>query len=247
VRSDGARLLSFSAESCSPPVVASGGAERATTSARSSPQLGNGCLAVEKEVRPVAFHTSAGTVRGGEVGGGAVGVVLSNQSDANLCGWLPFARTLARSGFRVLLFDSVSAAGNEEAIAGARALRSRGARRIVLIGASRGARASLLAAASPTAPVDAVVSLSAERRGRTVALDILPAVERLRDPVLFIASKDDFYGSGDDAALLYRAARSRAKRLVLLAGEAHGIDLLRGTRGTQVQRVILHFTRRYGA
>ena len=39
------------------------------------------------------------------LGRGPVGVVLSNQSDQNLCGWLPFARTLAARGFRVLVYD----------------------------------------------------------------------------------------------------------------------------------------------
>jgi hypothetical protein len=44
------------------------------------------------------------------LGTGPVGVVLSNQSDQNLCGWLPFANTLAARGFRVLVYDYGTAA-----------------------------------------------------------------------------------------------------------------------------------------
>jgi hypothetical protein len=39
------------------------------------------------------------------LGTGPVGVVLSNQSDQNLWGWLPFARTLTARGFRALVYD----------------------------------------------------------------------------------------------------------------------------------------------
>jgi hypothetical protein len=43
-----------------------------------------------------------GGVQAAVLGTGPAGVVLSNQSDQNLCGWLPFAKTLAARGFRVL-------------------------------------------------------------------------------------------------------------------------------------------------
>jgi hypothetical protein len=78
--------------------------------ARSSAQ------ATTPTTRPVALD---GCVRPGsaqlvDVGGGnqaavlgtgPVGVVLSNQSDQSLCGWLPFAKTLAGRGFRALVYD----------------------------------------------------------------------------------------------------------------------------------------------
>jgi hypothetical protein len=44
------------------------------------------------------------------LGTGRLGVVLSNQSDQNLCGWLPFAKTLATRGFRALVYDYDTAA-----------------------------------------------------------------------------------------------------------------------------------------
>src|SRR5436190_9759116 len=37
--------------------------------------------------------------------GGATGVVFANQSASVACGWLPYARTVARDGVRSLVFD----------------------------------------------------------------------------------------------------------------------------------------------
>ncbi|SRR6266536_1661022 len=47
----------------------------------------------------------AGGHRAAVLGSGPTGVVLSNQSDQSLCGWLGFGRKLVARGFRVLLYD----------------------------------------------------------------------------------------------------------------------------------------------
>jgi hypothetical protein len=39
------------------------------------------------------------------VGSGNRAVVFSDESDADLCSWLPYARTLAGDGLRVVLYD----------------------------------------------------------------------------------------------------------------------------------------------
>ena len=52
----------------------------------------------------------AGSLPVAVLGTGSRGVLLSNQSDEDLCAWLPLARTLARSGFRVGLYDYSGAA-----------------------------------------------------------------------------------------------------------------------------------------
>jgi hypothetical protein len=68
------------------------------------------------------------------LGTGRRGVVLSNQSDQNLCGWLPFAKTLATRGFRALVYDYdtadpagnvVKAAARLRALGGAASLLAR--------------------------------------------------------------------------------------------------------------------------
>jgi hypothetical protein len=79
------------------------------------------------------------------LGRGPAGVVLSNQSDRNLCGWLPFGRVLAARGFQVLLYDYGIAGDLSDDIAAAvDQLHRFGARRVVLVGASEGAKASLV-------------------------------------------------------------------------------------------------------
>src|SRR6266540_1294825 len=90
------------------------------------------------------------------LGSGGNGVVLSNQSDQNLCGWLPFGKVLAERGFRVLLYDYGAATdpAGDVALAAAK-LRSLGAGTVQLVGASEGAKASLIAATTlqpPPAP-----------------------------------------------------------------------------------------------
>src|SRR6266511_707443 len=75
------------------------------------------------------------------LGSGGNGVVLSNQSDQNLCGWLPFGKVLAERGFRVLLYDYGAATdpAGDVALAAAK-LRSLGAGTVQLVGAAAGAK-----------------------------------------------------------------------------------------------------------
>jgi dipeptidyl aminopeptidase/acylaminoacyl peptidase len=108
------------------------------------------------------------------LGSGRAGVVLAHQYPADLCGWAPYGRILARSGFRVLLFDfrgfgasqrpSARLIGHVERdmIAAAAVLRQRGAKTVSLVGSSFGAAAVLVAAPAIRPAPAAVVSLSAE-------------------------------------------------------------------------------------
>jgi hypothetical protein len=202
--------------------------------------------------RPVAFD---GCIRPGsaqlvDVGGGSqvavlgtgpVGVVLSNQSDQDLCGWLPFAKALAARGFRVLVYDYGMTVNPEGDIAkAAAALRGLGVRTVMLVGASQGAKASLIAAPDITPPVGGVVSLSAERTER--GQDVQPFAAKLRAPVLFVVAKGDLTGAADATPRLYKAAtKASSRRLVVLPGDAHGIDLLSGPNGARVRSMIIDF------
>jgi hypothetical protein len=179
------------------------------------------------------------------LGSGPVGVVLSNQSDQDLCGWLPFGRTLAAHGFRVLLYDyGANPAPSLDVATAAGKLRSLGVRTVLLIGASEGAKASLIAAPQLRPAVAGVVSLSAERTERGV--DVLPWAARLRSPVLFFTAKDDSYAAEPTPQLYKAAAKAASRQLVTLPGFAHGTDLLTGPTGPKVQAAILDFLRRYG-
>ncbi|HEX8857705.1 MAG TPA: alpha/beta hydrolase [Actinomycetes bacterium] len=174
------------------------------------------------------------------LGGGSAGVVLSNQSDENLCAWLPFGRALAAKGFRVLLYDYGAAGEPAQDVAlAAGKLRSLGATSVLLVGASEGAKASLVAATTLDPPPAALVSLSAERTLQ--GADVLPAAAKLQVPVLFVTARDDLV-VGDATSQLYKAAsKSPARRLEVVAGEAHGTDLLGGAAGAKLQAIVVGF------
>jgi pimeloyl-ACP methyl ester carboxylesterase len=179
------------------------------------------------------------------LGGGASGVLLSNQSDQNLCGWLPFGKLLATQGFRVMLYDYGATADPVKDVALAAAkLRSLGARTVQLVGASEGAKASLIAATTLQPPPAAVVSLSAERTLQ--GADVLPAAARLRAPVLFVTARDDSFVGGATGELYKAAAKAPSRRLEVVAGAAHGTELLAGAAGAKLQDTLVGFLRGHG-
>jgi pimeloyl-ACP methyl ester carboxylesterase len=178
------------------------------------------------------------------LGAGRVGVVLSNQSDQDLCGWLRFGRTLAASGFRVLLHDYVAADPADDVAQAAAKLRALGVRSVFLIGASEGAKASLVAGTTLRPPVAGVVSVSPERYLR--GADMLLVAARLRVPVLYLAAHDDLVVAGAPGQLYKASVRSPARRLAILPGDAHGTDLLEGSGGARAQGLVLDFLRRHG-
>jgi dienelactone hydrolase len=156
------------------------------------------------------------------VGSGPRGVVLSNESDEDLCSWSPLANRLVRSGFRVALYDYSGLSPVSDLLAVSAELRRLGARTVGLVGASEGAKASIVAAGRARAT--AVVSISAERFLGGFG-DLLPAARRLDAPSLYL------YATGDSLAetatpQLFRATRATDKRLVGLAGDDHGTALL---------------------
>jgi pimeloyl-ACP methyl ester carboxylesterase len=196
--------------------------------------------ATSAERRAVVRFRAADGARlvGVRLGRGTRGVVLAHQggggAPANLCAWLPYARTLAARGYRVLVFDhrghgssprSAQPGRIDDDVAGAAAeLRRRGARTVVLVGASLGGSASIAAATRIQPPVAGVVSLSAPLRWGRV--DALAAAARLELPALFVAAERD--GSfGNDARELFQVCAADDKQLEVVAGSGHGAPLLR--------------------
>ncbi|GAA3454778.1 hypothetical protein [Dactylosporangium matsuzakiense] len=92
-----------------------------------------------------------------------------------------------------------------------------------LIGASRGATATLVAAAALDPAPAAVVSLSAP--ADYAGEDARRAVSGLRAPVLYVAATSD-WEFGATARALYDATPAPGRRLVVVAGVQHGSDLL---------------------
>ncbi len=193
------------------------------------------CLHGAGSPAPFRFTTSDGASLVGVVlGDGRAGLVLGHQAGSDLCEWLPHARSFAKQGYRVLVFDFEGSGDSQpgpgadgrldtDVAAAAEQLRRRRADAVVLVGSSMGGTAVLAAAAEIRPPVAGVVSLSGPARFQGV--DAAAAVARLRVPVLFVASSDDS-PFVDDARAMYRAARVRDKRLLVIAGVNHGTSML---------------------
>jgi alpha-beta hydrolase superfamily lysophospholipase len=191
------------------------------------------------ERRHVIRFTASDRVRliGVVLGRGPRAVILAHQGASDLCIWVPYARTLAARGYRVLIFDhrGWGSSGRStrpsrrdrvdyDVLGAIRALRSRGATSVVLGGASLGAAAVLSAAARATPPVNGVISLSSPSRYQRI--DVLNAVRMLQVPALFVATVED-QPFADDARQLYDACATPEKQLRILPGFDHGVFMLR--------------------
>jgi pimeloyl-ACP methyl ester carboxylesterase len=158
------------------------------------------------------------------VGSGPRGVVLAHGQNLSFCEWLPYARELAATGYRVLAYNSRSGIRVDADIpATVEALRRTGSPHVIVMGSSAGAIAALIGSTALSSAPAAVVSLSAP--ASFGPLNALPAVARLRAPTFFAASEnnDPFVG---DARSLYAASVAPDKRLEILPGAAHGSAML---------------------
>jgi pimeloyl-ACP methyl ester carboxylesterase len=104
--------------------------------------------------------------------------------------------------------------------------------RVILAGASEGAKASLIAATQLRPSPLGVLSLSAELtlRGTPVA----PAVHRLPCPALLITAIDDPYGAADAAHTFVATAPPGRVQLLTVSGFDHGTALLAGPGSAEV-------------
>jgi pimeloyl-ACP methyl ester carboxylesterase len=193
------------------------------------------CVQPDAHARAITFTAAGESVRGAEFGDkGSVGVVLAHEHGGNLCGWVAYAEHLRDLGYRALAFDFRT---NLPADVGSAAqqLRADGATHIVLMGASMGGTASLVAATSTATSVAGVAALSAP--SSFLGLDGLGAARQLTIPVLFMAAQDNGEFPGD-ARAMYAACASSHKQLQVLAGSDHGTQLLHGAVASQATSLL---------
>jgi pimeloyl-ACP methyl ester carboxylesterase len=251
-------------------------AEATATESTSSPPRASSQLA---RYRPVRFVAADGVELVGRLSGtGDVGVILAHgfsQSSAQ-DGWLRFVPTLVSRGYTVLTFNfrgfcdskggCSSAAGGIElgknwrdAMAAVAFMKTRGAKKIFLIGASMGGLAVLRAARMPDVDLAGVVSLSTPQwpskyyTGEPQANDVTPArLRQIEEPKLFVAGTKEVQLPGTaplrrgvksvrfaaDARRMFEAAEE-PKELVLVDSSFHSselvtyapADIVRQTRG----------------
>lgn len=195
----------------------------------------------------VRFDTDDGIELTGEFrGSGGVGVVLAHAFPADRASWADFADFLQGKGYLTLTFDFRGygdSAGDRDipeiwrdVLAAASRLRARGAESIVLVGASMGGTASLIAASRTD--VNGVVTLSAPTTfmGLVAPPEVLAAID---EPKLFLAAEGD--ASAPESALALYERSSGAKRVEIVNGESHGTELLEGGQAEVVRNIILQF------
>ena len=175
-------------------------------------------------------------------GSGKVGVLLSHQSEADLCQWHDQAVKMAASGYRVIVPNLPEINQLPVARAAVAELRKAGATSIVLMGASMGATVSLAAAADIKPAPTAVVSLSAPTSFG--GLDADTAIADLKMPIFLAAGANDS-SFAMEAELLKKdaTASSHVELLVVPVSSAHGVDLL--VPGGRVAVALQKFLTRY--
>jgi len=165
-------------------------------------------------------------------GRGPKAVVLAHMRPGNLCQWASYAKRLSKRGYRTLAFDFRNYGASQkrttkstgyalDVAAGVRYLRSHGAAKVFLVGASFGGSSVVTAGADVQPQVDGVVSVS----GAADLVGAIDAAPRLRAPALFMVGRFDA-GFFEDAQRLYDAAGSADKSLQVLKRGEHGVPLV---------------------
>jgi pimeloyl-ACP methyl ester carboxylesterase len=213
--------------------------------------------------KQVTFTTEDDVLLSGHTfGSGDAAVVLSHMYPADQKSWYPTAKELAAEGYFVLTYDfrgyGLSEGAKEikyiarDVFAAVQTMAASGATRVVLIGASMGGTASLVAAeqifagqlSSTQAPainitVAGVATLSAPVNFEGLSAE--NAVEDLYCPLLFIAAKEDV---GADGALELERLSGNSGQLEIVSGSDHGTDLLEGNQADRVYKLLLEFLRK---
>jgi pimeloyl-ACP methyl ester carboxylesterase len=202
--------------------------------------------------RAVTFESRDGVgLEGRLFGDGSTGVVLSHMRPADQRSWFAFANRLADQGYLVLTYDfrgycpggdggcsqgdlQISAIW-QDVLGAMDFVRSQGATTVALVGASMGGTASLVAAAQEGSDAAVVVTLSAP-----VSIEGLDAdaavLQRVDANKLFIAGLGDASAAAS-AQDLYEIAPP-PKRVEISPADDHGTDLLTGSQGEAIQRLI---------
>ena len=207
------------------------------------------CVRPRDHAKALRFRAADGVrIVGVEFGKGSKAVVLAHQIRSNLCEWVPFARLLAARGFRALAIDlrGYGLSGNggrltpaADVAAAARVERARGARTVLLMGASMGGTAALAAARTITPAPAGVVALSSPAQFGD--MDATAAVAAAQVPLLLLAARDDDPEIVAAQQAIYDASAATDKQVEILPGYEHGSRILRGTSRVRARQLVLGF------
>ena len=188
-------------------------------------------------------HDQLATV---SIGTGPVTVILAHQVYGSVCQWWPYAQSLI-THVRVVAFDfdgcGASPAGDRnypgEVAAVARWARQHYGGRIVLMGASMGATAVLVAAASLGTSISGAIYFSGPAQFED--MDALAAARRVHVPVLFGYGTQDL-SFATDVVTVRSATATHDKPVVTVSNTDHGVDLVDPSVGSpNIRSAVLSF------
>lgn len=173
-------------------------------------------------------------------------VILLHMYPADQASWFEFAEDLQSRGIDALTFDFRGYGESDgekdpgvadlDARAALALARERGFERVVLVGASMGGTAAIVVAAD--SEVDGVVALSAP--AAMAELDAASVIADVRAPLTLVAADGDLSGAESLRDLAERADLGD-RDVLLLAGRAHGTDLLEEPGHETVRAWLLDF------
>jgi Serine aminopeptidase, S33 len=256
-----AALVACSSSPGGSPTVPPGSGRQSPTGPASAaqavpPSLTGACGATDGvRARPMWFQASDGVrLYGIEDSTGGTAVVLAHEGGADLCGWLPYIRTLEKAGIRAFAFDfrgyrnsgspahASLALGRDLAGAVAR-VRADGAKHVFLMGASMGGAA--VVQNSSGIRVDGLISLSGTRLWPGYGVNNPAGVRRLSAPFLYVGTRDDWRAPRPEAVSVFHSVGSQDKRIVLYPGSTHGWALVElPPYGSRARAMILDWIHR---
>jgi dienelactone hydrolase len=169
-------------------------------------------------------------------GQGSTAIVLVHQVNQDHCGWSSEAKALAKK-YRVMSIDlrgygtsqrakgTTAFAYRNDIAAAVGELRAKGAKKVVLVGASMGGSAVVVAGAFVNPPVDAIVAVSAPTNYK--GQNAKTAAPKLAIPARFLAASDDGSAVTSAKSLDRSATRAPDHEAVVFATGGHGWALLR--------------------
>jgi pimeloyl-ACP methyl ester carboxylesterase len=234
-----------------------GGKHSETVKGPPLPSVASRCGGAHAKWQTLWLKASDGTLLDAAVtGSGERGLVMLHESPNDLCGWEPYGAVLSRRGFRVMILDLRAFGlsrrgpygGARGAIADVRGavheLKSLGAKKVALVGASYGGSTAMVAAPALGSDIAGVASLSGELNLGSSGLNALAAAPKLKAPFLIMGSNGDPYLDAKDARTLAGAAKATHPQVVMFDGAQHGWDLLASTHEHRAYAVLVGFLRR---
>ena len=165
---------------------------------------------------------------GSVFGAGEIAVILTHMRGRDQTSWFPFARFVAESGYKVLTFDfrgygkstgTKDTRMDRDLEAAIAYMRAKGAKQVVLIGASMGGTTVIELASESQVQGVAALSPPAEF-GR---INALTAVESMVIPLLLIVSEKRL-------SILFRCKKDRVccsgYPILVVEGQQHGTNMI---------------------